>query len=647
MLWAQTVVAEIGSPAQPSPTPGSQGTSNSSAGSRSVTTSDGATESPLSVDDTLKHGKSSVSVVESFAASSQIQFDTNIHGQFSPFNDAFHDVVEDSGFAPNHDLNFLAERTSVSPSKPYLSSNDTASPKNCADTHQVSNLHCILDSCNYHIYQSSPLTQIGNTPPPGDLYLTEWHNGVATLLPPVFREITSRMPEFPPLRNAVLALSAAYLAHLKSLIVRTTYRTRKSRYVPQKDHQYQSLQFYNEGIQGIGSYLEMIPQRNPIHVLAALLLFYYFELDSGSFTGGIGHMTVIDNFLSSNHEEVKSSPTGQKLLCTWMNLRSLFVNRYLGGYRSSKPAHSIDTFPLNCTITDERPLYDSITIIMCDCKLISRKIILDWCVVRGEHRNAVKKLPIDDVLTQMSLPKSRHESVSQLALVDDSYRDSLEMQRSRLDKWHSSLDLSELPIDSYVSQRQDFTRHSTTELDVLPLKFYTFEAAMKYVYYGYAQMLCSQDVFNRLQSATFAEPPYTRKDCPWVELILRITSGLDAADCIYKNTFTTGILSILTSCIVLCPRADVASWIEEWIRKVEDFGVPLETGLPFGIAKRIIRFILDQRRNERDVLLMLPLDTEDAEKSDLYHSDFEMQVVVCVKDMHTGMLYNETVEIPV
>ena len=90
----------------------------------------------------------------------------------------------------------------------------------------------------------------------------------------------------------------------------------------------------------------------------------------------------------------------------------------------------------------------------------------------------------------------------------------------------------------------------------------------------------------------------------------------------------------------------MASWIEEWIRKVEDFGVLLETGLPFGITKRILRFILDQRRNERDVLLILPLDTEDVEKSDLYHSDFKMQVVICAKDMHTGMLYNEIVEIP-
>ncbi|QKX63218.1 uncharacterized protein TRUGW13939_10387 [Talaromyces rugulosus] len=422
------------------------------------------------------------------------------------------------------------------------------------------------------------------------------------------------------------------------------HRSRKSCYIPQKEHQYQSLQYYNKGIQGIGKSFE-VTQSNPLHVLAALLLSYYFELDSGSFTGGIGHMTVIDKFLAANHEEIKTNPTGQKLLCTWMNLRSQFVNRYLGGYRSSELAHTIDTFPLNRMIENGGSHHDSIMIMMCDCKLLSRKIILDWCVARGDYYGPNNKAPLDHVLTQMSLPKSRQESVSQLDSIDESYRDSLAKQRTRLDKWHSDLDLSELPIDSYVSQHKDLLRQSTTELDILPLKFHSFEIAMNYAYYAHAQMLCSEDVVDRLEQ-TFVEPAFTRRDYPWAELILRITHGLDISDCIYKSTFNTGILTILTACMAVCPRADVASWIENWIRKVEDYGIPLESGLPFGIIKRVIRFILDQRKKRRHVLLIMPLDIEDAEKSDLYQSDFKMQVIACGKNMDTGKLYNEMAEIP-
>lgn len=588
-----------------------------------------------------------VSVIEaSAAAGSQVQFNANtiFHGPFLQFHDPFANTVGHARLIQDSGANCLAAQTSLSPPNLESSPDDTASP---ADTSRgpatPDNTFAIA---NDPAWGPSPLTRISSTPPPSELYFMEWHKGVAALLPPVFRDITAEMPDFQPLQNAVLAISAAHLAHLESLIVRTNYRTRKSRYIPQKDHQYQSLQFYSKGIQGIGRSLDMLPQMNPVHVLAALLLFYYFELDSGSFNGGIGHMTVIDRFLSSHLEEIRSSPKGEELLQTWMNMRSQFVNRYLGGYRSSRHSQSIDPFPLNRPIIDEGSGYDSITIIMCDCKLLSRKIIVDWCVTRGEYRNAgnvtVNETVRDNILTQLSLPRSRQESASQLAALDDSYRESLQKQQARLDKWHSALDLSELPVDSYGSQRP-----GRAGLEIHPLKFHTFEAAMKYAYYAHARMLCSDDIIDRLAQPTFVEPPFTRRDSPWTELILRITAGLDIADCVYKNTFNTGILSILAACLVACPRGDVAAWIEEFMRKVEDFGVPLESGLPFGVMKRIVRFILNERReNGHDVFIIIPLDVEDAEKSDLYHSDFQLRVLVCGKDMHTGKRYNEAVEIP-
>lgn len=516
---------------------------------------------------------------------------------------------------------------------------DTASPGDYGDPSRTPAMSSISDttsppSAHSHISDPSGLREY---------YFSQWHNTVVPLLPPVFRDITTEMPDFQPLQNAVLAISASYTAHVESLIVRTAHRSRKSYYIPQKDHQYQSLQYYNKVIQGMGTCLEMLPQTNFLDVLAALLLSYYFELDSGSFTGGIRHMAVLDRFMMSHPGAIKSHPTGRKLLSTWMNLRSQFVNRYLGSYIPSVSAHKIDTFPLNRMIIDGGSHHDFIMIMTCEGKLLSRKMILDWCVIRGETRGTSP--PLDNILSQMSLPTSRKESVSQLAAIDSVYAESMLQHRARLDEWHSALDISELPIESYVSRRQDSTTEPET-LDILPLKFHTFEAAMNYAHYAHTQMLCASDAIDRITNPHFVVPPLTRKDCPWGELVLRITAGLTIDDCVYKNTFNAGLLLILTSCMVLCPRADVAAWIEDWVHRVEDFGVPLESGLPFGIVKRIIRFILDERQNGSDVLLLLPVDTEDAEKSDLYQSDFKMHVVVCGKDMHTGKLYNETVEIP-
>ncbi|KAF3402662.1 hypothetical protein DPV78_003484 [Talaromyces pinophilus] len=593
------------------------------------------------------------SAVDSYNSISESGPNTNIVDHLSPPNDTFLDTTTSWLWAATEgfDVRPLSERTARSPHTSDLSSSDeSTNPGEYEEPTQIPTMSdAIRPNFNDRAYRSSPLARMSNPSSLSDYYFSQWHNGVVTLLPPVFRDITAEMPEFQPLQNAVLAISAAYVAHLESLIVRTAHRNRKSYYIPQKDHQYKSLQYYNKVIQGIGRCLGMLPHVNSLHVLAALLLSYYFELDSGSFTGGIGHMTVIDRFLSSHGDEIKSHTTGQKLFSTWMSLRSQFVNRYMSSYIPSTSSQSIDTFPLDRMITDGCSHHDSIIIMMCDCKLMSRKIILDYCVARGESRNTGNDSPFDKILSQMALPKSRKESVSQLAAVDDTYVKSLVEHQTRLDEWHSTLELSELPVESYVSQRQDMTGQATTEsdaLDIFPYKFHTFEAAMNYTYYAQAQLLCSPDVINRLREPELVVRPFTRKDYPWAELILRITAGLNIADCIYKNTFSTGILPTLISCMVICPRSDVASWIEEWIRKVEDFGVPLESGLPFGIMKRIIRFIINQRENGRDVLLILPLDTEYAEKSALYQSDFKMHVGICVKDIHTGKLYNETMEIP-
>lgn len=631
-------------PQQPPPPnlPRDSGRSGHSKSSGSAAGSDGANDVPVASSvGTFEH-RYSASTGESSAAGSLVQLDANVPAQFSPFNEFFLDPFEGSEFVHHSELNFAIQRTGCSPSRTNLFSDNSATPSDVSDSFQIPGIpDDTVANFNNDTYQFFPLAHMNNTQSLSEVYLAQWHSVVVPLLPPVFHDMTTDMPEFTPLKNAVLAITAAYVSHLESLVVRKAHRSRKSCYIPQKEHQYQSLQYYNKGIQGIGKSFE-VTQTNPLHVLTALLLSYYFELDSGSFTGGIGHMTVIDKFLAANHEKIKTNATGQKLLCTWMNLRSQFVNRYLGGYKSSEPVHIIDTFPLNRMIENGGSHHDSIMIMMCDCKLLSRKITLDWCVVRGNYRDPDNKTPLDHILTQMSLARSRQESVSQLKSIDESYRDFLSKQRARLDKWHSGLDLSELPIDSYVS----LPRQSTAELDILPLKFHSFETAMNYSYYAHAQMLCSEYVIDGLESQTFVEPAFSRKDCPWAELILRITRGLEIEDCIYKSTFTSGILSILTACMVVCPRADVASWIQDWIRKIEAQGIPLESGLPFGIIKRMICFILDQRQNRRHVLLILPLDIEDAEKSDLYQSDFKIQVIVCGKNMDTGKLYNEMAEIP-
>lgn len=222
----------------------------------------------------------------------------------------------------------------------------------------------------------------------------------------------------------------------------------------------------------------------------------------------------------------------------------------------------------------------------------------------------------------------------------------MERQRASLDGWHSKLPLSELPIENFTSQQQALFGESTSGVEIYPLKFRTFDSAMNYAYYATCQVLSSPNMLDRFYSRTNTDIPFTRRNYPWEKLLLRIAAGLDFADCIHKNTFRTGMMSILTLCTISCPIPSVSLWVEKWIGHLEDFGVPLEPGLPFQMAKRIGRVLAKQKHNQHDIFLMSPIDTEDAEKADLYQSDFSMQIVVCGKDRGSGRLYSDTLDIP-
>lgn len=106
------------------------------------------------------------------------------------------------------------------------SSDDTASPRDYEDTSRMSAMPSFSDPTS----QPSILTHMNNPSGLSDYYFSSWHNSIVPLLPPVFRDITTEMPDFQPLQNAVLAISASYVAHVESRIVRTAHPSRKSYY---------------------------------------------------------------------------------------------------------------------------------------------------------------------------------------------------------------------------------------------------------------------------------------------------------------------------------------------------------------------------------------------------------------------------------
>jgi hypothetical protein len=328
-----------------------------------------------------------------------------------------------------------------------------------------------------------------------NFYLAKWYTCVGACLPPIFRDITADMQDFLPLRSAVLAISASYLAHIESSTVMTNVGRRRSRYVPQSEHRYRSLEFYDRGVRELAELVLTSQPAKINYVLATSLLFHYFEIDSGSVVGAGGHMESIDNIVLSAYEELNSNLTGQKLLCTWMVLRSLVVSRRLSiGIGLAKLPSFVSSNDLDYIMSKAGTPYDSIMRLLCTSLSLIRILLLDWCVCRGKSFLTPEKKheAFSGVLGQVSLPESRDCSISELATIDEAYWKSLEEQREKLDKWHSRLDISDLPIDSFTSRTADIIPEDTTSSPQVPsLRFQTHEAAMNYIYYALAQVRLS------------------------------------------------------------------------------------------------------------------------------------------------------------
>lgn len=481
-------------------------------------------------------------------------------------------------------------------------------------------------------------------------YLAKWYTSVIACLPPVFRDITANMPDFLPLQSAVLALSASYLAHIESSTAFTNTSRKRSRYIPQFEHRYRSLEFYDTGVRRLAELVLASQPTNFNYVLATSLLFQYFEMDSGLVSGAGGHMESIDNIVLSAYKDLDDNPTGQKLICTWMVLRSLVAGRRLSvGIGIAKLPSFIGSNELDCLKSKAATPYDSIMWLLCKSISLIRVILLDWCVCRGRSfmTPEEKHHAFDCVLTQVGLPQSRDCSASELLAIDDHYWKSLENQRAKLDEWHARLHISELPIDSFTSQTTDTTANGTTlDPQASPLRFHTHQAAMNYVYYALAQMLSSRRAVERLVTAEAPPAAFTSHDYPWENLILRITAGLDPADCVSKHIFNYGIVTMLSMCAAWCPHLSVAKAAMRWLSQLEMCGLAVEDGVPLTIIKRELVFIMEKKKMGQDLFRISALDCADMETGELYQSDCAMLAAVCAKDRRTGELYNEICEIP-
>ncbi|KAJ0426905.1 hypothetical protein BJY00DRAFT_2840 [Aspergillus carlsbadensis] len=477
-----------------------------------------------------------------------------------------------------------------------------------------------------------------------EYYFTQWATCVSRMFPPVFSELSSHMPEFMPLRYAILALASSHLAHTES------HRTpaggepdQISMYIPNRNHRYQKL----------AQYVGVASSETLCHQVATSILFHHHEMNTGSLSGAVDHLENLCRLHGSPEtgRQLESSRLGQKLLIAWRGVHSLILNKQ--GTVGSGRVRSLSALTpefLKPAVSDLATSYESIAQLVVEAFLTTRTVIIDWfvcraqCLTTPEQRHAA----FGGLLQQLNLSDARECSRLQLAEADDSYQRTLETQRVKLDAWHSKLDVLELPIESFTSTSIDPIRETDGKLEVEPLRFRSYEAAMTYAYYAAAQCSSSSKTFDRmadLTTPTFSTG-FSREKFPWESVILRIASGLNPNDCLYKHTFQIGIISFLIICATSCPHLSVVNWINGWVERLEDHGMAVEDGMPLTLIKRLLRLVTMMKRSGHDIYRLSMVDSDIREKWDFYRTDKPFLIAICGKDRLKGILYNNVVNLP-
>lgn len=431
-------------------------------------------------------------------------------------------------------------------------------------------------------------------------YLAHWHDGVRPLLPAVFGEIDSLIQRYEVVKLSVLALAASHLGRFHDL--QTPSHTELTWPTGSSNHSSDScngLSYYSTALKTLASdRLYSHTQLEPCAEMTVLLLVAYFELETGSVSGCIWHLQRVDKLVQSSLKALADSEFGVRLLVAWSGLRAQQVADVCP-YGTLTFAHlhsgTIIQAEIDKYIRLTGSTYEFLAHQLARVCITSGLLLLLRTVGKDSANPLYRKW------INVSRQVGVNEPPPSLLATWDSRKLLMELDSvgTLLDQWHSSLPLSNLPLESFSSG--DFTdpRASLPGLRVRPLCFTTHAAAVDYARYACAQMYASRSSLDRCTgSLDSAEID------PWAHIVLRIVAGIDIAQCFADNVYRHGICWLLTRVALRCCSLEGLMWIDDWFSRAKATGAVAEAGVGLHVLQQLTRTLIEQWENGKFVYLM-------------------------------------------
>lgn len=433
-------------------------------------------------------------------------------------------------------------------------------------------------------------------------YLTHFATHVTGLLPRSMEPVRGFLVGSDIALCAAIAVGAAHMANLHGKYT-TRFRTGGTHlWVPDVGHRVTAFRY-------VGNALSLAAKRHSpdvaVLVLAQILL-SFVELELGTFDGLRRYLHSIDDLVYENQHDLLTCPNGSSLLGVVSDCRS-FHRFMCGPWTTQPPLSKVDRFwaRLESRSVSEEALLQKIG---SDALLMLNRLSLFESLRHSLVRPHHIRDRLIDIISPWLIPEHKSNAWSESEIVHGHHMacvgmELLSKQAGRCRTPRGILcsgGCEYFDISSQADDPADTPDRLNSKTG--PLRFESHESAMRVADYAFSQMICDEEIVRKIVSPRGS--PTCFKARRWLEVLMRISKGLDMSTCLQRNTYRRGILSMLFQGAVLTGNAKALDLIQKYYKDAnisdrawEDPTFPTRQTAP------VIELVKDQLKQNRKILL--------------------------------------------
>lgn len=488
----------------------------------------------------------------------------------------------------------------------------------------------------------SAMTEIeeGSFPLREKLYLHHWWNSLLKILPVPFAQLENLTGKCSALMPAIIALSACDLAQARTDVRQLTIK-KKERWLfsPNTEHQQYGRRYYSLARHELAQ-LDYSNQE-PASFVATLILFTHVESHLGSYRAAAFHHHAIEHLLFARRGFCGHSVLAKDLARIWTSQRAqnwrYRIPFTVPDFQRTLSGLGLDTWQL---LDPSEARDEAVIVNMLQSWRLSLMMLFERYAGRGDMESISSRC-CRDFYSRIPMSAMRNSWTPKEPILDEDYVTLLAEQRMELDRWYAALSPSHLPRESpgLESSAQD-----PFKLSEPPLRFLAHQSAMNYICYVTARIFQSSEgldqflVLPHLSTHHSGQPDHTRAD-HWLQILLRIITGLDIAVCARQSFYSVGVLEILHMCHLRLPRSSqmIQSRVDYMIKEYERNCITHEGLHPVLGFRRIFDEIEEQKNLGRDLFYTTPRFSPDCHRQLTY--DDAKPYVIYGRDQSTGKLF--------